>query len=317
MQHEAKQRGIRSATRGQKTQRALNQFALQSMMLPALITVFVFCYIPMYGLIIAFKDANNILIPIHQAPWVGGKFFLEFLSDPFLKQTLINTLSLNGLALLLSFPAPILLALMIHEVRFAPYKRFVQTASYLPYFLSWVIFGGIVVDLLTPGGLVSAVATQLTNARAPMNIMGDANSFYGMYTVVNMIKNVGYASIFYLAAIAGVDQEMYEAAVVDGCNRLQKTLYITLPAISSTIAILLILQISAILNTGIEQVLILQNNANLLYSETIDTYVYKVGISQGRQSYATAVGLLKSVISIVLLVSANFITRRTMDRSLF
>ena len=171
--------------------------------------------------------------------------------------------------------------------------------------------------MLMPSGVVSTVLTQLGIIPEPVNFMAKGNYFYAIYTIISIIKSVGFGSILYVAAIAGIDQELYEAAVVDGCGRFQKMWYITLPCISGTIVIMLIFQISSILNTGYEQIILLQNPLNLAFSETIDTYVYKVGITQSRYSYAAAVGLLKSVLSVLLMLTANQTSKKLLDRGLF
>lgn len=293
-----------------------DQFQIQSMIWPGLILCFIFSYIPMYGIIIAFKD-YGIMSTMRSAPWVGLKYFKEFFSDPALGNVVRNTLALNILALIFSFPAPILLALFLNELRNLRFKKVVQTISYLPHFLSWVIFGGIVLEMLMPTGVISTTLYKLGVISEPVNFMAKGEYFYLIYTVVSIIKTVGYGSILYVAAIAGVDQELYEAATIDGCGRFQKMWYITVPCISGTIVIMLIFQISSILNTGYEQVILLQNSLNLAYSETIDTYVYKVGIAQSRYSYASAVGLLKSALSVVLMLGANGTSKKLLGRGLF
>lgn len=292
------------------------QIQLQSMILPGILFLIIFAYIPMYGVIIAFKDFS-ISTPIMEAPWVGLKYFKEFLTDRSLKNTIVNTLSINFLALIFSFPAPIILAILINELKFKRFKKITQTISYLPHFLSWVIFGGIVLEMLLPGGIVATALSKLGFFPKDINLMAKGQYFYAIYTIINIIKSVGFGSILYLAAITGIDQELYEAAIVDGCNRLQKILYITLPGITGTIIILLIFQISAILNTGYEQIILLQNPLNIKFSETIDTYVYKTGIEQMRYSYATAVGVLKSGLSVMLMLFANWLSKRTLNKGLF
>lgn len=293
-----------------------DQFQIQSMIWPGLILCFIFCYIPMYGIVIAFQD-YGIMSSVTGAPWVGLKYFQEFLTDPALGNVVRNTLALNGLALLFSFPAPILLALFLNELRNLTFKKTVQTISYLPHFLSWVIFGGIVLEMLMPTGVVSVALYQLGITSEPVNIMAKGEYFYAVYTVISIIKSVGFGSILYVAAIAGVDQELYEAAIIDGCGRFQKMWYVTVPCISGTIVIMLIFQISSILNTGYEQIILLQNSLNLAFSETLDTYVYKVGIAQSRYSYAAAVGLLKSILSVLLMLTANQTSKKLLDRGLF
>jgi putative aldouronate transport system permease protein len=293
-----------------------NQIELQSMVWPGIIFLLIFSYIPMYGIIIAFKDFS-IVDGIFGGEFVGFKYFKQFLTDPKLFDVLKNTLFINGLGLLINFPAPIILAVLITELRFLRFKKLTQTVSYLPHFLSWVIYGGIVIELLSSGGVINRFLNLTHLYSGDINIMAENKYFYLIFTIVTAIKGIGYGSILYISSITSVDQEMYEAAIIDGANRFQKIRYITIPAIMGTIVILFIFQISSILNTGFEQVLIFQNPLNSSVSETIDTYVYKIAMQQQRYSYATAVGLLKSVIAIILLTSANKISKKVTDKGLF
>ena len=295
---------------------ANDQFQMQTMIWPGLILCFIFCYIPMYGIIIAFKN-YTMITNIMEAEWVGLKYFREFFSDPALSNVLRNTLMLNGLALIFSFPAPILLALFINEIKNVKFKKTIQTISYLPHFLSWVIFGGIVLEMLMPNGVISITLFKMGIIDEPINFMARGSYFYAIYTIISVIKSVGFGSILYVAAITGIDQELYEAATVDGCGRFHKMWYITVPCISGTIVIMLIFQISSILNTGYEQIILLQNSLNLAFSETLDTYVYKIGIAQSRYSYAASVGLLKSIMSVTLMLIANRTSKKTLGRGLF
>ena len=293
-----------------------NQLELQSMVWPGLIFLFVFCYIPMYGIVIAFKDFN-IFSGINESAWVGFKFFKQFLTDPKLMQVVGNTLGINVLGLIIGFPLPIILAIQITELHNAKFRKAAQTISYLPHFLSWVIFGGIVIELLSSSGIINKLFNLFGFVDGNVNFLANPKYFYLIFVLVSTIKGLGYGSILYISAITGVDQDMYEAAVIDGANRFQKIRYITIPAIMGTIVIMLIFQISSVLNTGFEQVLIFQNTLNISASETIDTYVYKIGMSQQRYSYSTAVGLLKSIIAIILLVGANKISKAITDKGLF
>lgn len=293
-----------------------NQLEIQSMVLIGVVFLVVFAYIPMYGLRMAFQE-YNILKGFDGSSFAGLRFFREFLTDPNLTDVVRNTIGINLLGLIIGFPMPIILALLINELFSEKFKKLVQTVSYLPHFLSWVIFGGLALELLAVDGLINQMLISMGILDTSVNFMAQGKQFYLIYTLISVIKNVGFGSILYVAAIAGVDQEMYEAGEMDGCSRIQKIMYITLPAISGTIAIMLIFQISAILNTGFEQIFILQNPLNIKYSETIDTYVYKIGIGQLRYSYATAVGLIKSVISIVLLVGANKASKKLIGKGLF
>ncbi|WP_322184029.1 ABC transporter permease [Neglectibacter caecimuris] len=292
------------------------QMALQSMIFPAILVLFVFSYVPMYGIVIAFKDFR-ITDGIFGSPWVGLKYFQQFLVDPSLWKVLRNTMVLNVVGTLICFPTPIILAVLISELKNKSFKKVAQTVSYLPYFLSWVIFAGLIMEMLRPSGIFSDICVALGISKDPINFMAHGSWFYAIYILSSLIKGLGYGSIIYVAALSGVDQEIYEAATVDGCSRLQRIWYVSLPSIMGTVVIMLILQIGSILNTGVEQILIFQNPLNLNFSETLDTYVYKIGISQGRMSYSTAVNLLKSLVSVVLLCIANGTSRKLTEKSLF
>lgn len=292
------------------------QLALQSMILPAILVLLVFSYFPLYGIVIAFKDFN-IREGIWGSQWVGLKHFLLFAKDPNLWNVIRNTLVLNVLGAAICFPAPIILAVLINEMPLGNFKKVSQTISYLPHFLSWVIFSGLVLELLRPTGVISDVAVRLGFSDTPINFMAQSRWFYMIFVLTSLIKGLGYGSIIYVAALAGIDQEMYEASMVDGCSRLQRILHISIPSIMGTILVLLILQIGSILSTGIEQILMFQNPLNLQYAETLDTYVYKIGIAQGRMSYSTAVNLLKSSISVLLLVTANKVAKKSSGKGLF
>lgn len=270
----------------------------------------------MYGIVIAFKDFR-ITDGIFGSPWVGLKYFQQFLVDPSLWKVLRNTMVLNVVGTLICFPTPIILAVLISELKNKSFKKVAQTVSYLPYFLSWVIFAGLIMEMLRPSGIFSDICVALGISKDPINFMAHGSWFYAIYILSSLIKGLGYGSIIYVAALSGVDQEIYEAATVDGCSRLQRIWYVSLPSIMGTVVIMLILQIGSILNTGVEQILIFQNPLNLNFSETLDTYVYKIGISQGRMSYSTAVNLLKSLVSVVLLCIANGTSRKLTEKSLF
>lgn len=292
------------------------ELVLQSMIWPGLLVLLIFCYIPMYGAIISFKDFD-IIKGIGASPWVGLKHFKTLLTDPSLWNVMRNTLILNVLGTLICFPAPIVLAVFINEMKAGKFKKVSQTVSYLPYFLSWVIFAGLVLEMLRPSGVFSDILVRLGLFHQPVNFMAHGSWFYAIFVLSSLVKGLGYGAVIYVAALAGVDEEIYEAARVDGCSRLQKIWYIALPSIRGTIAIMLILHIASILNTGIEQVFMYQNAMNLHFSETLDTYVYKVGIAQGRMSYSAAVGFLKSIISVILLVTANTMSKKLTDKGLF
>ncbi|RKP50152.1 sugar ABC transporter permease [Cohnella endophytica] len=287
------------------------------MVWPGLAFLLVFSYVPMYGVLIAFKE-YDLFEGVIGSPWVGFVHFREFFNDPNFLNVLRNTLAINLLGLVLGFPAPILFALFLNEISSKRFKSFVQTVSYLPHFVSWVIFGGLMLTVLSPSnGALNGLLLQLHLIDEPINFMAKTNLFWFIMVGMEMLKGIGWGAIIYIAAIAGVDQEMYEAAKIDGANRFQKIRYVTMPAIMGTVVIMLIFAISSILNTGFEQVMVMQNALNLDVSETIDTYVYKVGLSEMRYSYSTAVGLAKSVVALVLLFGANYVSRKISDSSLF
>nr|WP_246320556.1 ABC transporter permease subunit [Paenibacillus qinlingensis] len=225
---------------------------------------------------------------------------------------------MNILVLIFGFPAPIVFALFLNELTTSKFKRFVQTVSYLPHFVSWVIFGGLIMTVLSPSnGILNLLLQKLHIINEPLNFMGKPDLFWFIMVGAEMLKGIGWGAIIYIAAIAGVDPELYEAAKIDGAGRFQRMWYITVPSIMGTIVIMLIFAVSSILNTGIEQMLVMQNPLNLNVSETIDTYVYKVGLQQMRYSYSTAVGLAKSLVALILLIGANQVTRKISGNSLF
>jgi putative aldouronate transport system permease protein len=286
------------------------------MVLLGIVFLFIFAYIPMYGLQIAFRE-YNILKGLEGAAFTGIKYFKEFFQDVNLPNVLRNTLFINLLGLALGFPMPLLLALFLNELRSDAFKRTAQTISYLPHFLSWVIFGGLALEILSPGGIINTALVRIGILERTVNFIGAADKFYIIINVLSVIKTMGYGSILYVAAISGIDQEMYEAAYIDGCGRFGRMRHITIPMIMGTIVIMLIFQVSAILNTGVEHIMVLQNAMNISHSETLDTYVYKIGIGRSRFSYATAVGLLKSAVSVLLLLGANYTSVKLTEKGLF
>lgn len=289
---------------------------LQIMALAGAIWMFIFNYIPMGGLIIAFKDFN-IVKPISDAPWVGLKHFIEFVNDDNFLNVLKNTLGISLLKLLIGFPLPIIFALLLNELPSLKLKKATQTISYLPHFLSWVILGGLLINWLSDVGLINGILIKLKILKEPVSFLGEPRYFWWIAVISDIWKELGWSAIIYLAAIAGVDPEMYEAAIIDGASRLQKIWHITLPAIKSTITILFILAISGIFNSNFDQILVLRNSLNASASDVIDIYVYRMGIQNANYSYATAAGLLKSIVSIILLLIANEVSKRLSDTSLF
>lgn len=293
-----------------------NQKYLQAMALLGVIWMLVFNYIPMGGIVIAFKKFK-ITRTIAEAPWVGLQYFKEFFMDDNFINIMQNTLGISLLKLFIGFPLPIIFALLLNEIRNVKFKKLAQTISYLPHFLSWVVLGGIMVTWFSKTGVINdfLVATHILDK--PVSFLGDPKYFWGLSVISDSWKELGWSAIIYLAAIAGVDQQMYEAATVDGATKLQKIFKITIPSITGTIALMLILQISGLLNSNFDQILILKNQINVSRSQVIDTYVYQVGMTMGKYSYATAVGLFKSVIALILLVIANKTSKKCLGRSLY
>ncbi|TNJ63256.1 sugar ABC transporter permease [Paenibacillus hemerocallicola] len=291
--------------------RLARQWDVQLMVVPALLFIFVFMYIPMYGILMAFQD-YDLFKGFFGSPWAGFKHFRMFFEAPEFWSVMRNTVVISALKLLVGFPAPIVLALMLNEARHMAFKRIVQTISYLPHFLSWVIVSGLVISLLSvDSGSLNIALQKLRLIAEPINFLSVPDYFWAILITTGVWKEVGFAAIVYLAAIAGVDPHLYEAAAIDGASRLQQMILVTLPSISPVIIIFLILAVGNVLNAGFEDILLLARNPALRdVSDVIDTYVYRVGILGSRYSYATAVGLFKAVISVGLLTIANGIARK-------
>ncbi|GHU65626.1 sugar ABC transporter permease [Clostridia bacterium] len=286
------------------------------MLLPAFAWYAVFNYQPMYGVLLAFKD-YKFNMGILNSPWVGLKYFQQFLFASEFWGVLKNTLVISVLKLVCGFPAPIILALLLNEVHSMKFKRTVQTVSYLPHFVSWVVVYTLLTIVFTPyGGLVNSLRTRVFGLEA-MFYMGEKQFFYPMAVLSDIWKGVGWGTIVYLSAITSVSPELYEAAIVDGAGRLRCVWHITLPGIRPTISILFILATGGILNANTDQILLLQQPANMSIAQIIDTYVLRLGIREGRFGYATAIGLFKSVFSAGLMFSANFISKKVGEVSIW
>ncbi|WP_337098915.1 ABC transporter permease [Paenibacillus sp. YIM B09110] len=299
-------------SRTSKLIRFAKQWDLQIMVIPAILFIALFSYVPMYGALMAFKD-YDIIQGFWASPWVGFKHFDAFFQSPDFWRVMRNTLAISFLKLLIGFPAPIILAVLLNEIRNAAYKRIVQTISYLPHFLSWVIVSGFVGSMLAvDNGSLNMLLESLGWIKEPINFLSNADYFWSILISTNVWKDIGFSSIIYLAAIAGVNPEIYEAASLDGANRFKQIHHITIPAIKPVIILFFILSIGNLLSAGFEDILLLSKNPILLdVADVIDTYAYRVGIGSYRYSYGTAVGLFKAVISVTLLVLANRWARRS------
>ncbi|WP_256992240.1 sugar ABC transporter permease [Paenibacillus sp. XY044] len=290
----------------------LKQWDIQLMVIPALILIFIFSYIPMYGVLMAFQD-YNIFNGFWHSPWVGFKHFSMFFHAPEFWTILRNTIIISLLKFGIGFPAPIILALMLNEVRQMFFKRVIQTISYLPHFLSWVIVAGFAMSILsTDNGSLNILLQKLHLIKEPIGFLGRAEYFWGIIVSTSVWKEIGFNSIVYLAAIAGINPSLYEAASIDGAGRVKQVVMITIPSIMPVVVIFMILAIGNLLSAGFEDILLLGANPVLRdVASVIDTYVYRVGITNQRYSYATAVGLFKAVISVGLLTFANYFARRS------
>jgi len=296
--------------------RLAGQKDLQAMALVGLAWMIIFNYLPMYGIVIAFKN-YNILKPILAAPWAGFEHFREFFTDGSFVRVMGNTLGINGLRLLIGFPLPILFAILLSEMIWPRLKRVVQTVSYLPHFVSWVILGGMLVTWLSDVGIVNAVLTRVGIIREPVFYLAEPKYFWWIAVISDIWKEMGWSAIIYLAAITGIDPELYEAATIDGATRFQKTRFITVPCIRGAIAIMFVLTTSYLLNSNFDQIFVLKNQLNRPASDVIDIYVYRMGLQAGRFSYSAAIGLFKSVIALGLLLLSNRVAKRLTGASIF
>ncbi len=295
--------------------RIYKQRYLFIMLIPALIWVVLMCYLPMAGLYMAFVDYQPTGTPFFEAlfesDFLGLQWFKYFIfeSGDFYK-VMRNTLATSILTIIFSIPMPIIIAVMINEVKVKWFKKTVQTVSYLPYFISWVVVANIFTMLLSNSGAVNQLLMSMHIIDEPIGFFQDGKYFWWIIAILNTWKGMGYNSIIYLSAISGIDTAIYEAAVVDGATRWQNIRYITLPSLKNTIVIMLILAVGGILNAGFEQQLLLQNTQVMNYAMVIDLYSYEYGINGAMYSYGAAVGLFKSAISFVLLIIVNGISRK-------
>lgn len=288
---------------------------LYILLTPGLLYFLVFKYVPMWGILLAFKDYQPF-VGFWKSEWVGFEHFRVFFQNPDFFMLLKNTLVLSLYNLVFFFPAPIILALLLNEIRLSFYKRIVQTMVYVPHFISMVIVASITyVFLTTEGGAINNLLYTATGQR--IDFLSNPDWFRPLIILQTIWKECGWGTIIFLAALAGVDVEQYEAAVVDGASRWRQIWHITLPAIRSTIVILLILRMGTILDNGFEQIFLMMNALNREVAEVFDTYVYALGITQGAFSYSTAVGLFKSVIGVTLVLGTNWLAKKFGESGLY
>ncbi|MFC4320003.1 ABC transporter permease [Litchfieldia salsa] len=295
--------------------RILKNKYLYFMLMPGLMYFIIFKYFPMGGLIIAFQDYQPFL-GITESPWVGFKHFIRLFTEPTFFMLLSNTLFLFALNLFIFFPIPIILALMLNEVRIKMFKNLVQTVIYIPHFMSWVIIVSISFVFLTvDGGVINELIAKAGGEK--MNFMTDGNWTRAIYILQIIWKEMGWSTIIYLAAVTAVDPQLYEAAKMDGANRLKQIWHVTLPAIRPVIIILLILKIGQTLDLGFEHVYLLLNSLNREAVEIFDTYVYTAGLKNGQLSYSTAVGLFKGLVGLILVIGANKLAKKFGEDGLY
>ena len=283
------------------------------MAIPVFLWFVIFCYLPIFGIIIAFKDYSPGLGVI-ASPWAGLRHFKDFLSSTYTLRIFKNTLLLNLYGLLWGFPAPIILALLLNEIRCKSFKVGVQILSYMPYFISMVVVCGIVVNFTASGGLISRLAAHFIGEE--VNLLLYPRYYRSIYIASDLWQQVGWGSIIYMAALAGIDQSLYEAATIDGAGRLKQTWYVTIPGIMPTIIVLLIMRMGQVLNSGFEKTILLYNESTYDVADTIGSYTYRRGMVESNYSFSSAVGLFNSVINMLFLVAANKISRRVTESSL-
>ncbi len=279
---------------------------LHLMVLPCIAYFVIFKYLPMYGVVIAFKNYEAVggFWGIIQAPWVGFDHFQRFFGSIYFARLLRNTLLISIYRLTFSFPAPILMAILINEIRHTAFKRVVQTITYMPHFLSWVVVSGLLIVLLSPSSGPVTMLMQSTGMQ-PVSFLSDTRYFRSLLVLSEIWKSVGWGTIIYLAAITGIDQEIYEAATIDGASRVQKIFRITLPQMSNIISIMFILAVGRILDENFEQVFNMYNPSVYEVADIFETYVYRTGILSAQYSYSAAVGLFKSFVSLIMVVASN------------
>ena len=282
------------------------------MLLPVLLYYVIFHYGPMYGAVIAFQDFNPVK-GILGSRWVGLQNFQDFFSSVYIGRLIFNTLAINVLDIVFGFPAPIILALLINELRWNPFRRLVQTVTYLPHFISVIVVVGMLFDFFARDGLVN----QILATPDPVAYMQSADWFRQLFVGSGIWQHVGWGSIVYLAAIATIDPQLYDAAKVDGADRFRQIWHITIPGILPTIVILLILRMGAMMTVGYEKIILMYNPLTYETADVISTYVFRRGILQADFSFSAAVGLFNSVINFGLLIAANRISRRLTEHSLW
>lgn len=288
---------------------------LYIMAIPIIVYFLLFCYLPMFGLIIAFKD-YSIAKGIFGSEWVGFKHFINFFQGVYFTRTLRNTLLISFYEILFGFPAPIIFALLINELTSTKFKKVVQTITYLPHFISLVVICGMITDFFSANGLITQLIDKFGGEN--INYIGSANYFRRIYVGTGIWQGIGWGSIIYLAALSGIDQQLYESASIDGAGKFRQIWHITLPGIMPTVIILLIMRVGQILNVGYEKIILLYTPATYETADVISSFVYRRGLEESNQySFSAAVGMFSSVTNLIVLVVANRFSRAMSETSLF
>lgn len=306
---------LTSNTRSKRFWRTvIEQRYLFLMSLPFVVLVFVFNYLPLWGWTMAFQNFKPGL-SFSEQDWVGLKNFIAIFQEPQFYLVLRNTLAMSSMALIAGYTVPVIFAILLNEIRVSFFKRSIQTISYLPHFVSWVVAAGIITKMLSVDGIVNELLMWLNITDKPIQFMAKGEWFWGIVTLSDLWKEMGWNSIIFLAAIAGIDPELYEAATVDGASRFRRMWHITLPGIRSTMMVMLILSIGWLTSIGFEKQYLLGNSLVLDYSEVLDLYILNYGIGMGRYSFGTALGIVNSMVAITLLLLSNWIFKRTTKES--
>ncbi|WP_209972206.1 ABC transporter permease [Paenibacillus eucommiae] len=299
-------------TKGQRKRSLMRKYRLYYFLLfPGVVFFLIFHYIPLYSIIIAFKDVSPFdgFQGIFTSEWVGLKHFRNFTNSYYFWNIMKNTVLISLYRLIFGFPAPIILALLMNEIKSIKFVRVIQSISYLPHFISMVVVAGLLTTLLTTdGGFINAILQQF--GIEPVYFLGDKNYFRSVLVVSGIWKEIGWGTIIYLAAITGIDAQLYEAATVDGAGRFKQLIHITLPGMMFIIVIMFIFAVGGLLNAGFEQIFLLYSPPVYEVSDIIDTYVYRSGLEDIQYSFASAVGLFKSVLALILLLGANYLAKR-------
>ena len=293
--------------------RLRSQMPLQMMVWPGIVFMIIFCYLPIYGLSVAFKH-YTVVDTFQSAPWVRFENFKIAFADKFFWASVGTTLAISFLKLLIGFPLPILLAVLISELPSGRFKKTVQTISYLPHFLSWVVLGGMVINWLSTTGIFPAMLKSLGVVGKPVNYLVQPDKYWLIAVLSDVWKEAGWNTILYLAVITSINPTYYEAARIDGAGKLRQIWSITLPLMRRIIALTFTLTIGGLLGSNLDQTLVLMNAINRPKAEVINSYVFNIGLAQGDFSYATAVGLAISIVSLILVLSTNALTRRLNDK---